>query len=67
MDGIFYRYQDRPVAWELLPISENRFRLESDVIFDFQLSERGDAVAVTVSYRDGSPDVIAERLVDDEE
>jgi hypothetical protein len=50
-----YMRQEYPVAWELVPMTETRFRLNEDVKFEFVLDEQGTASSVMISYRDGRP------------
>lgn len=61
-DGaLTYSHRAYPVAWQLTPMSETRFRLDEDLQFAFALDEQGEASSVTVSYRDGRPQVTARR------
>jgi hypothetical protein len=61
-DGaLTYAHRAHPVAWQLTPMSEARFRLDEDLQFAFTLDEHGEASAVTISYRDGRPQVTVGR------
>jgi hypothetical protein len=53
--ALTYTHQAQPVTWKLVPLSESRFRLDEDVIFEFILDEQGATSAVVISYRDGRP------------
>ncbi len=59
--GLFYGHQDSPESWELLPMTKTRFRLDEDLKFEFILGKEGKATAVKIYYRDGRPEVIADR------
>jgi hypothetical protein len=50
-----YMHQDYPVVWELVPMTETRFRLNEDVKFEFVLDEQGAISSVMIFYRDGRP------------
>jgi hypothetical protein len=57
-DGaLTYGHQAYPVAWRLEPLTETRFRLDDDLKFEFVLDEQGTTSAVTISYRDGRPEI----------
>jgi hypothetical protein len=58
-----YTYLDQPEAWELVPMTETRFRLDDDVKFEFIVDEQGMASAVTISYRDGRPEIMVARTI----
>ncbi|MGD9047995.1 MAG: hypothetical protein PVF77_08090, partial [Anaerolineae bacterium] len=61
-DGtLTYTYLDQPAAWELVPMTATRFRLEDDVKFEFIVDERGMATAVAIFYRDGRPEITVAR------
>jgi hypothetical protein len=63
-DGtLTYTYLDQPEAWELVPMTESRFRLDDDVKFEFIVDEQGVASAVAISYRDGRPDLSVARTI----
>jgi retinol-binding protein 3 len=59
--GLFYGHQDVAESWKLLPMTKTRFRLDEDMKFEFILAEDGKASAVKINYRDGRPEVFAER------
>jgi hypothetical protein len=59
--ALIYRHQDFPVSWKLIPITKTRFRLDEDMKYEFVLGEDGKASTVKINYRDGRPEVIAER------
>jgi hypothetical protein len=56
-----YTHQARPVTWPLVPLSEMRFRLDDDLIFEFLLDGQGQASTVVISYRDGRPEITLAR------
>ena len=58
--GLFYGHRDFPESWRLVPMTRTRFRLDEDMKFEFVLDE-GQASAVKISYRDGRPDIVADR------
>jgi hypothetical protein len=61
-DGaLIYVHQANAIAWRLAPMTETRFRLHDDLKFEFLLDEQGAASAVTVSYRDGRPEITVAR------
>nr|NIR64617.1 hypothetical protein [candidate division Zixibacteria bacterium]NIT53200.1 hypothetical protein [candidate division Zixibacteria bacterium]NIU14602.1 hypothetical protein [candidate division Zixibacteria bacterium] len=51
-----YQHQLAPEPYQLIPMTNNRFRLEEDMIFDFQFMAEENASAVKVRYRDGRTD-----------
>jgi len=59
--ALCYGHQKFPDTYPLLPMSATRFRLDEDMKFAFVLDEAGQATAVKVTYRDGRPEVVAER------
>jgi hypothetical protein len=59
--ALTYAHQAYPVSWKLAPMSERRFRLDDDVKFEFVLDGQGEVSAVTISYRDGRPEVSVAR------
>jgi hypothetical protein len=61
-DGsLTYAHQAYPAAWRLVPLSQTRFRLDDDVKFEFVVDEQGPASAVSISYRDGRPEIVIPR------
>ncbi len=61
-DGaLTYMHQAHAATWTLTPLTETRYRLADDLKFEFFFDEQGTASAVTISYRDGRPDVTAAR------
>jgi hypothetical protein len=58
---LVYAHAQIPVAWRLTPMSDRRFRLDEDLKFEFRLDEEGTATAVSISYRDGRPEVTVGR------
>jgi len=52
-----YMHQDHPITWELMPITETRFRLEEDLKFEFVLDDHDRVSAVIITYRDGRPEI----------
>ncbi len=48
-------------TYPLVPLAENRFRLDDEVKFEFVLGQDDRATAVKVVYRDGRPEVFAGR------
>jgi hypothetical protein len=61
-DGVLtYMHQAHAAAWGLTPLTKTRYRLADDLKFEFLLDEGGTASAVTISYRDGRPDVTVAR------
>ena len=60
-DTLTYRHQEASVAWDLAPISTSRFHLDGDLKFEFLSDEHGATSAVTISYRDGRPQVTIDR------
>jgi hypothetical protein len=57
-DGaLAYTHQAIGVTWKLIPISQDRFRLDEDIKFEFHLDEGGVASEVVIAYRDGRPTV----------
>ncbi len=61
-DGLLtYIHQAYPVTWRLTALTETRFRLDEDLIFEFILDEQGTASAVIVFYRDGRPEITVAR------
>jgi hypothetical protein len=57
-DGdLIYEYQDIPVKWKLIPITETRFRLSEDLKFEFIIDENGNVTGVKITYRDGRPEL----------
>jgi hypothetical protein len=59
--SLVYGHQDLPVSWELAPMTQTRFRLDEDIKFEFILDQVGTASAVRIQYRDGRPEVVANR------
>jgi hypothetical protein len=59
--SLVYEHQDLPASWKLTPMARTRFRLDEDMKFEFALDQDGLARSVKISYRDGRPDVAAER------
>lgn len=59
--ALWYGHQEYPDNYPLRPLSATRFRLDEDMKFEFVLDAAGRATAVKVSYRDGRPEVVAER------
>ena len=58
---LWYGHQDFPDAFQLLPLSKIRFRLDEDMKFEFVLDQAGKALAVKMYYSDGRPEVLANR------
>ncbi len=50
-----------PETFPLVPLAENRFRLDDDIKFEFVLAQDDRAAAVKISYRDGRPESFASR------
>ena len=49
-------------TFPLVPLAENRFRLDDDIKFEFVLAQDDRAAAVKISYRDGRPESFASRI-----
>jgi hypothetical protein len=61
---LVYGHQELPESWKLLPMAKTRFRLDEDMKFEFILDQDGKASAVKIHYRDGRPEVVANRTGD---
>jgi hypothetical protein len=59
--NLIYGHQDIPVSWKLLPLTKVRYRLDEDMKFEFVLDQGGQASAVKINYRDGRPEIVADR------
>jgi hypothetical protein len=61
-DGaLTYMHQAHPVSWKLVPMDQDRFRLDEDMQFAFLADEQGETSAVVISYRDGRPEIRVDR------
>ena len=58
---LFYGHQELPGAFPIIPMTKTRFRLDEDMKFEFFLDKDGKASAMKLYYRDGRPEVIANR------
>ncbi len=58
---LFYGHADIPDAWKLIPLAENRFRLDEDLKFEFILDRSEGVSAVKTTYADGRPERHTER------
>jgi hypothetical protein len=58
---LVYGHQDLPASWKLTPTARTHFRLGEDMKFEFVLDEDGKASSVKINYRDGRPEVVANR------
>jgi hypothetical protein len=58
---LYYGHIDSSEDWKLLPMTKTRFRLDEDMKFEFVLGKDGKASKIKIYYRDGSPEVIADR------
>jgi hypothetical protein len=57
-DGaLTYTHQVHPTPWKLTPLTETRFCLEEDIIFEFILDEQGVVSSVAIAYRDQRPEI----------
>ncbi len=59
--ALLYGNTAYPETYPLVPLAENRFRLDDDIKFEFVLAPDDRATAVKISYRDGRPESFAVR------
>jgi hypothetical protein len=60
--SLVYGHEDFPALWKLTPLARTRFWLDEDMKFEFILDQDGLASFVKISYRDGRPEAVANRV-----